>query len=237
MRLWFVLSAAALCTLALAAPKHKNYCLDLDGRSSGGKITQIAGFQSLNNAAKYTFEAWIRPRSQGGGGRGRILDQENSSLTFYLSDEGRVGFRPNRETGWQLSDAKAIRFWKWQHVAVTYDSRLLRFFVDGRLVTAFPVNAALAITRKPVYIGNGVGDADSLRGFDGWLDDIRVSDICRWTKDFTPPSRGEYVPPVSSTVLYLPFDEGPAHDLALDYTCYNAEFRIEPPLRRVAFSK
>lgn len=237
MRVWAVVLFTLAGAVALAAPKQRNYCLDFDGKTAVGKITEVAGFQALNNALKYTFEAWIKPRSQGGGGRGRILDQENSSLTFYLSDEGRLGFRPNREIGWQLSDAKAIKFWKWQHVAVTYDSKLLRFFVDGKLVTAYPVNAALSVTRKPVYIGNGVGDADSLRGFDGWIDDVRVSDVCRWTKDFSPPSRAEFVAPVSSSILVMPFDEGPAYDLALDYTCFNAEFRIEAPLRRVAISK
>lgn len=237
MILRHVLVSCAFCGITFAAQPHPNYCLDLDGKTSGAVLEQIAGIQSLNGASRYTFEAWVRPRSQGGGGRGRILDQEGSSLTFYLSDEGRLGFRPNRESGWQLSEANSISYWKWQHVAVTSDGKLLRFFVNGKLLTAIPTSTTLNITRKPVHIGTGLGDDNTPRGFDGWLDDVRVSDVCRWTKDFIPQQRGEYLAPNASTALYLPFDEGPAHSIALDYSTYNTELRIEEPLRRVKSPK
>ncbi len=231
LRLLVVL--CAVCTIALAAQPHANYCLDLDGKTSGAILGYAAGIQSLNGVSRYTFEAWVRPRTQGGGGRGRILDQEGSSLTFYLSDEGRIGFRANRESGWQLSEANSIKFWKWQHVAVTSDGKLLRFFVDGKLVTAVPTGTTLNITRKPVHIGNGIGEDNTARGFDGWLDEILVSDVCRWTKNFVPPQRGTYMAPSAATALYLPFDEGPAQSVALDYSTYNAEIIITEPLRRV----
>lgn len=221
------------CGLAFAQHHGADYCLDLDGKTADAKIERIAGLQSMGGATDYTFEAWVRPRTQGGGGRGRILDQVSSSLTFYLSDEGRIGFRPNRDVGWQLSNPNSIKFWQWQHIAVTSDGKFLRFFVDGKLLTSTPTNTTLVITKKPVHVGNGVGDDESPRGFDGWLDDIRVSNVCRWTKNFVPAPRGDYSPPDSTTCLYLTFDEGPAYDTALDYTPYNAELKIVSPLRRV----
>lgn len=220
-----------------ASSPTANYCLDLDGKNSGSIVKHLAGLHTLNGLSEYTFEAWVRPRTQGGGGRGRILDQEGSSLTFYLSDEGRIGFRANRESSWQLSEANSISFWKWQHIAVTSDAKLLRFFVNGKLVTAVPVNTTLNITRKPVHIGNGVGDDSTLRGFDGWLDNIRVSDICRWTSDFTPFPREAFEKPTSNTVLYFTFDEGPGNRIALDYSTYNAEILIETPLKRTKSPK
>jgi hypothetical protein len=222
-----------LCGLAVTQVRGAEYCLDLDGKSAGAQIEHIAGLQELNGAKEYTFEAWVRPRTQGGGGRGRILDQVSSSLTFYLSDEGRLGFRPNREVGWQLSNANSFKYWTWQHVAVTSDGNFLRFFVDGKLLTSTPTNTALVITKKPIHVGNGVGDDNSPRGFDGWLDDVRVSNVCRWKQDFVPSPHNEYVAPNSTTFLYLTFDEGPAYETALDYSTYNAELKIESPLRRV----
>lgn len=227
----------AFCVAAVAAEPHANYCLDFDGKFSGAVLDFASGFQSLNGVSSYTFEAWVRPRSQGGGGRGRILDQEGSSLTFYLSDEGRVGFRPNRDSGWQLSEANSIQFWKWQHVAVSSDGKFLRFFVDGKLRTAIPTYTTLNITRKPVRIGTGIGEDNTTRGFDGWIDDIRISDICRWTSDFIPPQRGQYTAPNANTVLYLPFDDGLAQSVALDYSTYNGEIKIVEPLRRVRAPK
>ncbi|NUO18634.1 LamG domain-containing protein [bacterium] len=224
----FLLAAA----LQTANAANSDYCLEFDGKNARAEVTQVTGIQSLNLAAKYTFEVWVRPRTQGGGGRGRILDQEGSSLTLYLSDEGRIGFRANRESGWQLSEAKSVSLWEWQHIAVTADGRFLRFFVDGKLVTAVPTNTALSITKKPLFIGNGVGEDNSPRGFDGWIDDVRISDHCLWTKDFTPPARGVFRESDPSTVLYFTFDEGPAHHVALDYSTYNAELEVESPMRR-----
>lgn len=186
-----LLCVILLFDLAFAQHRSLNYCLDFDGKSADGRIERTVGLQSLNGAKNYTFEAWVRPRTQGGGGRGRILDQVSSSLTFYLSDEGRIGFRPNREVGWQLSNPNSIKFWEWQHIAVTSDGKYLRFFVNGKLLTATPSDAPLVITKKPIHVGNGVGEDNSTRGFDGWLDDIRVSNVCRWTKEFTPSLRGE----------------------------------------------
>lgn len=223
-----------LCAgVAMGASPHVNYCLDLDGQTAGAQLQWLGGLYALDGAQQYTFEAWVRPRSQGGGGRGRILDQQGSSLTFYLSDKGRLGFRPNREAGWQLSEENAVSFWKWQHVAVTSDGRLLRFFVDGKLLTATPVNTTLNITRKPVWIGNGVGEDSTYRGFDGWLDELRVSNTCRWKANFAVPKRGVFDPPDSTTVLYLPLDEGFAYPIALDYSTYNNELPLAAPIRRV----
>lgn len=236
MRVRLLLGLIVL-TASLAQAQPVNYCLDLNGKTAGAKIEQINGLKSLNGATRYTFEAWVRPRTQGGSGRGRILDQVTSSLTFYLSDEGRIGFRPNREVGWQLSNPNSIQFWTWQHVAVTSDGNMLRFFVNGRLLTAIPTNTKLDVTRKAVHVGNGIGQDSTHRGFDGWLDEIRVSDVCLWTADFTPPARSIFNPPDASTVLYLTFDEGPAYDVALDYSTYNTEMKIEKPLLRVRAPK
>lgn len=231
LRVLFILISST--TLVFSQPRSWNYCLDLDGKTAGGKIEHIDGLQSIKGAREYTFEAWVRPRTQGGGGRGRILDQEKSGLTFYLSDDARIGFRPSRDAGWQLSEKGAVTYWKWQHVAVTYDGKSLRFFVDGKLFSASVVDVPLTITRKPVWIGNGIGDDDKPRGFDGWLDDVRVSSTCRWTSNFVPPVRGKYAAADEATVLYLAFDEGPAYDIVLDYTPYNAEFIVQGTLKRV----
>ncbi|MCB9357960.1 MAG: LamG domain-containing protein [Calditrichaeota bacterium] len=232
MRLALMLLLLSFSFPALSG--ETNYCFDFDGKESGAKLEQLDGLRSLNGTRSYTFEAWVRPRTQGGGGRGRILDQERSGLTFYLSDDARVGFRPSKDSGWQLSDKGVISFWTWQHVAVSSDGKLLRFFVNGKLITATPFDAALSITSKPVWIGNGVGEDDQPRGFDGWIDDIRVSAACLWTKDFSPPERGIFRPSVSSTVLDVTFDEGPAYKLALDYSTYNAEVLSDEDVRRAS---
>lgn len=202
-------------------------CLELDGVESRAEIRGIEGFESLDGDSTFTFQAWIKPRTQGGAGRGRLLDQVGSSLTWYLSDEGRFGFRPNRTMGWQICDANAISYWKWQHVAVTSDGQVLRFFVNGELLNAIPGPTILSLTKKPVWIGNGEGEDKTARGFDGWLDDLLIESACRWTEDFTPPARGMMTEPDSSTVMAIPFDQLEGKSVALDQSAYNSVLNLK----------
>jgi hypothetical protein len=74
---------------------------------------------------------------------------------------------------------------QWHHVAVSYDGRELRAFVDGKSVArqqqcGGPLN----------YHGGGLfwlGVPDAGRpGFVGDVDEVRVSHWCRYAEDFTP---------------------------------------------------
>lgn len=225
LRSGLLLSLLLTVAAGAAAQKRENWCLQFTGGDRFGTMTTLEGLKTLDGQTVYTFELWMRPRSQGGGERGRILEQEPGSLTWYLSDGGRIGFRADSEGGWKLSRRGAVRINEWQHVAVANDGRDIRFFVDGRLFGK-AIGVPLEITDSPLLLGSGTGREGELRGFDGWIDNLRISNVCLYFEDFTPPAYRE--PPVwdSTTVAMFYFDEGPTHRLALDATTFNAEFQL-----------
>jgi hypothetical protein len=225
-----ILIGALLAVLfpLFAAAGTPNYCLEFNGDSSAAIMRTVEGFQTLNGADKFTLEAWIRPRTQGGGGRGRILQQINGKLNWYLSDDASFGFRAGQKAGWRLSDQAAVRYWEWQHVAVSSDGVYMRYFINGKQVHLVKKKIELEIADGPLWIGNGNGEDLTLRGFDGWIDELRISSECLYPSEFTPLRQLAYD---STTVMLFHFDEDPAVPFTLDETTYNAEIILPDSLQ------
>jgi len=217
------ISLALLIPLFAAASGLPNYCLEFNGDSSAAIINTVEGLQSLNGTSKFTFEAWIRPRTQGDGGRGRILQQINGRLHWYLSDDASFGFRAGQNSGWRVSEKSAVRYWEWQHIAVASDGMYLRYFINGQQVYRAKKKIVLEITDGPLWIGNGYGEDMKLRGFDGWIDELRISTECLYPSEFTPLRHLAYD---STTVMLFHFDENPTVPFTLDETTFNAESEL-----------
>ena len=74
----------------------------------------------------------------------------------------------------------------WYHVAVTRDSsKDVRVFVDGTQVGTTQ-NKTQSIGLGTAAIGAILTESPSLY-FTGHIDELRISNICRWTENFTPP--------------------------------------------------
>jgi hypothetical protein len=210
------------------AENPANNCLEFDGLTSRAVVEHLDGFQTLNGADQFTFEAWIRPRSQGGGGRGRILEQPEGKLNWYLSDDTRFGFRAGQKAGWRLSEEGAIQYWEWQHIAVSSDGTQMLYFINGKQVKRIQKNIKLDITDGPLWIGDGFGEDHKPRGFDGWIDEVRLSNRCLYKAEFLPARHLTYD---STTVMLFHFDEDLTIPFTLDATPYNAEIQIIDPLK------
>lgn len=226
----FLITVCALLLLPdqnRAGEQAADYCLEFDGSSSRAIVEYLDGLKTLDGADKFTFEAWIRPRSQGGGGRGRILQQVGGKLNWYLSDDTRFGFRAGHKAGWRLSDAGAVQYWQWQHIAVVSDGVQMRYYIDGKLVQKIKKRIQLDITGDPLWIGDGLGEDNKSRAYDGWLDELRISNNCLYTAEFLPVRHFDYD---SSTVMLFRFDEELTIPFALDATPFNAEIQITDPL-------
>ena len=89
----------------------------------------------------------------------------------------------------------------WHHLAYCYDGNSTHsFYLDGVLQKQFNVSVG-----DYVYLVLGVamnydGAFDAKTYFTGSIDEIRVSDVVRWTEDFTPPTE----PYPDSSIAILP---------------------------------
>jgi subtilisin-like proprotein convertase family protein len=59
----------------------------------------------------------------------------------------------------------------WTHLAVTYDSTMIRFYVNGSLVASAPETALITASTSPLFIG---GDQTMGQYFNGRIDEVRV---------------------------------------------------------------
>jgi hypothetical protein len=214
---------AVLLPIFAIASETPNYCFEFNSDSSVAIVNTVEGLQILNGADRFTFEAWIRPRTQGEGGRGRILQQVGGRLQWYLSDDASFGFRAGQKAGWRLSNPSAVRYWEWQHIAVSSDGVYMRYFINGEQVYRLKKYIALEIAASPLWIGNGHGEDMKLRGFDGWIDELRISNECLYPSEFTPLRHLAYD---STTVMLFHFDEDPTVPFTLDETTNNAEIAL-----------
>lgn len=79
---------------------------------------------------------------------------------------------------------------KWVHRAVVRSGNQFLLFADGILQNSVTSSAALARNVTP-YIGRY--DSGNYLYYQGYIDEFRISDVARWTANFTPPT-AEYNP-------------------------------------------
>jgi hypothetical protein len=89
---------------------------------------------------------------------------------------------------------------RWTHVAVTYDGSVVRLYLDGRLDSQYATRGSIRRSQAPLVIGNlldprglsdfggdlrasGVLNTSPDAGFDGLIDELRLSGAARATID------------------------------------------------------
>jgi hypothetical protein len=184
------------------------------------------------HSGAFTAEAWIRPtaESYGQGNQGRIFDKDNYAgggvLTcgwHFLVDSVTGLFASTAAATNAVSRATLNDFYadgEWHHVVMEYDNtgtvwgaRTIRIWVDGEEVAYTPpqtaaVGVIVTDAAESLFIGNvKTWAAANARTFDGDIGWTRISDIIRYTTNFTPPPRCE-IPPTDANTVWLGIYEG-----------------------------
>ena len=74
----------------------------------------------------------------------------------------------------------------WHHIAVVRTGTTATLYVDGISVSEI---SSITINNDTLYIGVLLDLLSQNRGwFSGYIDEFRVSDVARWTSNFTPPT-------------------------------------------------
>lgn len=75
----------------------------------------------------------------------------------------------------------------WQHVAASYDGTNYRLFQGGVLQTTSPLTGFSRPTGNPNAYIAAVSPTDG-NSWVGYIDEFRISNVCRYTSTFTPPT-------------------------------------------------
>lgn len=156
----------------------------LDG--VGDKLGMGTAYASLTG--DFTIELWVYPT--------RITADEclfgttaqNHQIMRFHGDESpkKLEFYNNAYMFTKFAPSVWPTVNSWNHYALTRDSGVCRFFINGVLVGT---NNSFSNTVNYQYIG--VGYSGSQSPFQGYVDEVRITDgVARYTSTFTPPTAG-----------------------------------------------
>jgi hypothetical protein len=178
------------------------------------EIMNAANLEStINGFANFTVEFYVEPFFDDGGGFDNLnligihsgvpeLSNPNA-LTFLMEGSSCSGgsncLRASADIGGTSVTVGAgttgrLTEFKIHHVALTYDGSALRLFIDGVLAASTVASGSwtippyesfeLADQAPSIYLGSGTTTGE----LPAFYDSIRISNIARYTSNFTPPT-------------------------------------------------
>ena len=188
-----------------------NSALNFNGIT--GEVT-VSSSTGMNLTGAFTLEAWVWP-AQFGGRQDLIYKwsgvdyPDQRSYYLQVQPDGRIEFALDTtgqiSDGYGLYSSTAIPAGQWTDVAAVYDGTKLALFINGvKEATTVAVPGSAYAGTSPVRIGssNSIGG----ESFDGKIDEVRISNIARYTSNFAL-QQSEFIPD-SNTVLLMHMDEG-----------------------------
>jgi len=184
-------------------PTTESGAIRYSGTKSGLSFDEQNDYLTLggnNTPATSTYELWFYPKKFGTsmGAWQRLLDSPTTVLaTSGSGTSGNLVLRliscSGDVTGGSLTSNN------WYHIALSYDGSVYKVFLNGQLVTSknCSTNTTYDNTSKIGFYGS-----DPIIGT---IDEVRVSDIARYTSNFTP-STSSFVNDTNTKILYH-FDE------------------------------
>lgn len=128
----------------------------------------------------FTIDCWCYPTKQSG----YFLNGAAVGATFFgFYSNGAVGLGRSA-LAWDNVSETPVSLNTWSHVAVSRSNSVVRFFING--------TENLSATNSISYGSQGrlacIGDENGAYYFTGYVDELRISNVARWTESFTPPT-------------------------------------------------
>jgi glucose/arabinose dehydrogenase len=154
-----------------ASPGKHGGALRFDGVSG---MVNVADAADLRLASRFTLEAWVRP-STVTGRRTVILKDRPGGLSYglYAGSNNRVpqGYAYLGGAERAISGTGPIALNTWDHIAVSYDSHTLVYYLNGTRAATHAATGAIPALTGTLHLGS-----NPLWGehFTGQIDDVRI---------------------------------------------------------------
>ena len=138
----------------------------------------------------FTAEAWVRPATNSGvlGIFSKRSFTSESGLEFVCYALNGYSYLVVSENGtnWSYNSAgsEAIPADQWTHVAFVKNGTSVAVYVNGALSQSGTLGGNVYDGNESFFIGSGGYDGHL---FDGYIDEVRVTKVARYTAAFTPP--------------------------------------------------
>jgi hypothetical protein len=198
----------------------QNKFLSTSGYFNGGTYPSTADYVTADipdtiGTGDFTVEFWVWDTTTGGqhyfafvdstGNNGWELRMDTSQFRIYDKTSGTF------TTQFTAVDLSHYRN-QWQHVAISRSSGVWNLFVNGTKSSLTPTYAK-DLTGMTVNIG--AGQQTGYASLNGYIDDLRISNIARYTSSFTPSTTT--LVNDSDTLLLLHFEGANASTTFTDH--------------------
>ena len=180
--------------------KVTNRVLVLDGKS--GVRVDLKERPSI-----FTVECWVRSEGDPRRDQGLVSNTEGSGFGLFWRSRTSpfpTGYVSMGGRKYLVCKApKQPRLKRWHHLALTYDGKQARLFVNGKLRDELPGETHVSSSRA-LYIGGEPNSRSRLDSpFAGMIDEVRISRVVRYTQNFKP---AKYYGKDAHTILLMHFD-------------------------------
>ncbi len=150
-----------------------------------------------------TVEAWVNPNAILGN-QSLVSKAQQSEFGLALRG-GMPSFIIHLDGKYQSAAATSpLKVGTWTHLAGVFTGQEVILYVDGKEVARQPASGKRGLNPLPLYVGADPGkDGEVTRPFDGFLDNVRVSNSARYTENFSPAKE---FPVDEKTVLSYDFN-------------------------------
>lgn len=182
-----------------------------DGNNDYAEISDSSQ-TGLDPGSAMTIDFWYRPNSVGnrmlalkwGGG-------SNRSYRVFIQSNGRIYFQHRNNSAniaTVSSSAGTIQAGQWYHVAAVYDGSWVRLFVNGTSVASPTAQSGTTYDSNVEFQISSSGNSSA----DAIIDEVRFSNVARWTSNFAPPTApygdpsgyATDIPSINPTASYAP---------------------------------
>lgn len=156
-------------------PAPVNYALQFDGADDFALASRTI------NGNAFTAEAWVRPGVSAVNGVALAEAALDAGWSIEF-ENGRATLWVRTDQGWQsVQHPSVLVAGTWAHIAATYNAGMARIYVNG--VASAQVNMGTTFTLGPNLRLGGIAGYPF---FSGAVDDVRISNIVRYSANFTP---------------------------------------------------
>jgi hypothetical protein len=161
--------------------------------SSGSKYGRIPIDNSLYGFTTFTLECWYYESGFSGGDE-RIVGIEAAnqtggiSLSRYSTSSWSYGAGDTDGNSLGNGNTGTVTQNQWTHVAISYDDTTIRLFINGVLIhSEVGTLNSIGNSSYDFTINRHTWNGGSSSRITGEIDELRISNIARYTSNFSPP--------------------------------------------------
>ena len=151
--------------------------------ANGDYLKMPGGTETGNfGTGNFTIEMWIY-RTASGADQLLIDSRSAGTATDYQTQITSANVLRSRYGGIANTSA-TVPVNEWVHIAIVRNSGTVTQYINGTGGGTYSSSASLTVTSSGLTLG---GSANSSGSIAGYIDDIRISKMARYTSNFTPP--------------------------------------------------